>query len=163
MTLVFLDCETTHLDPEKGQVWEIAYAVDDGPLQRSFVEHTLNGADPQALVVGRYRERHVRTDAINSIGFEIGVRALLEGATLVGANPAFDAAFLKKRWNEAPWHYRLLDVCAYTAGALGLDYVPGLAECAKLLGIDALPDHTAAQDVAVTREAYRAAKNYERG
>jgi oligoribonuclease (3'-5' exoribonuclease) len=158
VTLVYLDCETTGLDPERHQVWEIAYAVDDGPIKSTFVDHTLEGADPEALVVGRYRERHRMHDMAAARNFEDSLIEELSDATLVGANPAFDAAFLAKRWGRAPWHYRLLDVCAYTAGTMGLDYVPGLAECAEQLQVAATPDHTAFNDTATAREVYRAAQ-----
>ena len=55
--LVYLDVETTGLDPELHEVWEIAYAVNDGPILSSFVDHTLLGADPVALTVGQYHNR----------------------------------------------------------------------------------------------------------
>ena len=37
MTYVYLDCETTGLDPERHEIWEIAFAVDGGEIQSSFV------------------------------------------------------------------------------------------------------------------------------
>lgn len=156
--LVFLDTETTHLDAEKGQVWEIAYAINEGPVQAAFVPHTLHGANPEALVIGRYMERWQRPERLYTDAFEADLMEALDDATLVGANPRFDAAFLKKRWSAEPWHYRLLDVCAYVAGAKGLGYVPGLSEAAEMMGFGDLPDHTAANDVLATQEAFYAAK-----
>lgn len=159
--LVFLDVETTGLDPATHQVWEIAYAVDDGEIRHSFVQHTLDGAESAALVVGRYAERHTSSKWDSTI--ESDLIEVLDGATLVGANPRFDAAFLKARWGLENWHYRLLDVCAYVAGARGLDYMPGLSDAAAMMGVLDEPDHTAGQDVNVTRLVYKAARNFVRG
>lgn len=78
----------------------------------------------------------------------------------MGANPAFDAAFLTARWGTAPWHLRLLDVEAYAMGALGYDRPRGLATITQDLrarGFEIpVPDHSAAADVAATRAAFYA-------
>lgn len=61
--LVFLDTETTSLDDERGEVWEIA-AIVRQPGQAD-AEHLweirpdLSTADPISLRVGRYYERRV--------------------------------------------------------------------------------------------------------
>lgn len=152
-TLVYLDTETTGLDPTRHQVWEIAYAVDDGPIRSTLVRHTLDNADADALDIGGYWERAtgITNDALKA---EFELQALLAGATLVGANPAYDAAMLRARWGRAPWHYRLLDIETYAMPALGLDVPKGLAYIASVLGVKA-PDHTAAGDVHVLRECHR--------
>ena len=79
---------------------------------------------------------------------------LLDGATMVGVNPAFDAAMLRARWGFTPWHYRLLDVEAYAAAVLGLDHVPSLAEVCERVRVKP-GDHTTAGDVRAVREAHR--------
>lgn len=61
MTLVYLDTETTGLDPAVHQVWEIGYAVDDGPIVSGFVRHdppTLDYASLQAALVNGYVGRY---------------------------------------------------------------------------------------------------------
>ena len=159
MTLVYLDTETTGLDVDLHDVWEIAYAVDDGPVRSCVVDHDVVGADPSALALngyfGRGDVRHRPSDSLHALNFELKLREDLEGATLVGANPAFDAARLGARWGASPWRYRLLDVEAYAMGALGLDEPKGLAWIAEVLGVEA-PDHTAAADVHTLRECHRA-------
>jgi len=154
MSLVFLDTETTGLDPARHSVWEIAYAVDGGPILSSFVAHSIEGADPYALGVNGYLARFAGAPLLG-LHFEANLRDALNGATLVGANPAFDAAFLRARWGVTPWKYRLLDVEAYAMPALGLSEPKGLAYIAKELGTDS-PDHTAAVDVLVLRDTFRA-------
>ena len=158
MTLVFLDTETTGLDHDRHEVWEIAYALDDGPILSAIVRHSFTSPDPTALALNRYLERAlgVPHDAM----FERDLRAELDGGTIVGANPAFDAAFLRARWGFTPWHHRLWDVEAYAAGVLGLDGPHGLARTAekvRALGFDIPePDHTAAGDVATLRATFNA-------
>ena len=158
MTLVFLDTETTGLDPDRHEVWEIAYAVNDGPIKSAIVKHSLTTPDPKALAMNGYLDRAL--DAKPDVTFENGLRATLEGATIVGANPAFDAAFLRARWGCAPWHHRLWDVEAFAAGVHRLTSVPGLASIAAVLrdyGHEIPePDHTAAGDVATLRASFHA-------
>lgn len=159
MTIVYLDTETTGLDPQLHEVWEIAFAIDDGPIMSSTVSHGLRNADPKALEINRYNDRVDRRKLayprVAAMEFEAGVLRALEGSTLVGANPAFDAGFLQSRWGERPWKYRLLDVEAYAMPFLGLDEPKGLAYIAEQLGVTA-PDHTAAADVHTLRECHRA-------
>lgn len=168
-TYAFADVETTGLDPDIHQVWEIALAIDDGPIHSMVVAHHTFGADPEALAVSKYYERGGSVGAsydddptriLASEAFENTVIDALAGATLVGANPAFDAAMLTARWGTAPWHFRLLDVEAYAMGALGYDRPRGLATITRDLrarGFDIPhPDHSAAADVAATRAAFRA-------
>lgn len=155
--LVYLDTETTGLDPTRHEVWEIAWAVDDQPIKQAFVPHSTVSADPTALAMNGYHDRC--EDARVSRFMEDALYADLEGATVVGANPAFDTAFLSARWGEAPWHYRLIDVETFAMGALCLDRPIGLASIRQRL-VDEFgvvipePDHTAAGDVATLRACY---------
>lgn len=172
--LAYVDVETTGLDPSIHQVWEIAIAVGDGPIVSTLVTHHCVAADTEALAVSRYYERGGGTFA-KPVGYltseekdrfrtalstERKIRDVLDGVTLVGANPAFDAAMLRARWGAAPWHFRLLDIEAYAMGALGHDRPRGLATIAADLrarGFDIPePDHSAAADVAATRACHRA-------
>lgn len=151
---VYLDTETTGLNPLRHQVWEMAWALDDGPVNSAVVPHTLDNADPRALEINRY---HERWDRANLRDIEQPLRAAIQGQTLVAANPAFDAAFLQSRWGcwgNAPWKYRMLDIEAYAAGVLGWDKPYGLATIAEELGIEP-GDHTAEQDVRCLRECHK--------
>lgn len=158
--LVFLDTETTGLDPEEHEVWEVAFATIDGPIRSSFVQHSVAGADPKALDLNGYRTRYTEpaspSERWGRALAELALHGLLGGATIVGANPAFDAAFLSARWGAAPWHYRLLDIGTFAIPALGADRPLGLVSIADHLGIPHDADHTAAGDVNTLREAYRA-------
>lgn len=156
--LVFLDVETTGLDPRRHEVWEIAYAVGHGPVEASFVSHEFVTPDPAALRVNRYLERCHRWDPLVASRFEDTLQGVLRGATLVGANPAFDAAFLTARWGHVPWHHRLLDVEAYAMAVLGYDELQGQsrirADLASLGYYVPKPDHTALADVECVRACF---------
>ena len=157
MTLVYIDTETTGLDPDRHEVWELAYAVDNGPILSGVVAHSLRYADPTALAMNGYNDRGVVPvpSDVESI-----CRSALDGATLVAANPAFDASFLRARWGVTPWRYRMLDVEAYAMGALGYDVPKGLKQIAddlRALGHEIpAPDHSAAADVATLRACHLA-------
>jgi len=159
MTFVYLDTETTGLDPDRHEIWELAYAVDNGRIESGVMFHSLRHADPKALAMNGYWERCGGSPEAWA-ELEGGVRFALDGATIVAANPAFDAAFLRARWGVTPWRYRMLDVEAYAMGALGWDEPRGLKDIRTeltMLGHDIPePDHTASGDVATLRACHYA-------
>jgi hypothetical protein len=153
--LVVLDTETTGktLDHD---VWEIAYAIGEGPVRVSTVPHSIINADPQALELNGYHVRHKACWG----DVDLPIRMALLGRTIVGANPSFDAYRLEKRWGHAPWHYRTIDVESMALPVLQLVKplgLKGLVDRLTDMGYD-IPsnDHTAAGDVLATREVYRA-------
>lgn len=187
---VALDLETTSLDTHRAYPLEIAaveVTPDDDPgvygAACVFVPHTdrsvINAADDEALAVNRWYERRLFDHMASPDGTRAAIGelvAMLDGATLVGANPAYDAAVLW-RWLRAmtdyhgthdlespPWHFRLYDVEVATAAALGLDRIPGLAKCADLWSIDTDPSvaHTAAGDAFLTADVFNAVYRHNR-
>ncbi len=157
--LVFLDTETTGLDPTLHEVWELAYAYEHGEPAAIVLPHSLQTADPEALRLNGYWSRRMRlTDT--SADADLKLRQILTGQTIVGANPAFDTAFLRARWGVAPWHHRLIDVESMALPVLGYDRpngLHGLAADLRERGHDVPePDHSAAADVATTRAVYNA-------
>lgn len=166
---VALDLETTGLDKLTAEPLEIA-AVEFDPLDSgtyidvlTFVPHhdarVLHDAEPGALACNRYYERRLfeqmQTPPAESARLTDRLVQMLDGATLVGANPAYDSIVLW-RWlirhrpdlAGEPWHHRLFDVSLAVAQELGRDRMPGLSLAAELMGVsfDRSKLHTAAAD-----------------
>lgn len=171
--LLFLDTETTGLDLTRHDIWEIGFAVDHEPIISGFIGHSLANADPEALTVNRYAQRIgdvYPADIDNEIEDTLyntcheWKRRTGEPLVVVGANPQFDMHRLTHRWGgEQPWHYRAIDVSVYAMPILGHERPQGLATIADELEAKGFAinrneetAHTAAADVAVTRNCYYA-------
>jgi hypothetical protein len=113
-TLCFIDTETTGLDPRIHQPYEVAWWLEDEPEPRSsWLAHDLTYADTKALEIGGYWRRKAYAAQDGGWMFTESPRTLalvLEGVTLVGSNPAFDAAMLTRYIGAPVWHYRLINV-----------------------------------------------------
>lgn len=130
--VVFLDTETTGLDPDRHEIWDLAYIID-GEETVFQLDPDLSKADPFALTVGRFYERrpfwYTLRDGKPSHVVAQTVVQDLKGRHIVGAVPSFDDAFLKRFVSAhrlpVTWHYHLIDVEALAVGYLsaqGLDY-----------------------------------------
>lgn len=132
VTLAFVDTETTGLDPDLHQIWEVGLIVDDQE-RRWFLSVDLGRADSFALKVGQFHDRHPDghdfTFTVAGSGYVHDRRTfarefakLTYGRHLVGAVVSFDAERLSKllKANGAcpEWHYHLVDVEALAAGWL---------------------------------------------
>ena len=136
--LAFVDTETTHLDPRRGDAWEIAVIRrrEDGVDVEYVwqVRPDLTTADPEALKIGRFEERFAVPDGWDAIEFIpsgapfrtlipemlFDLQEALSGAVIIGSNPGFDVAFLAKllqaHGRKLPWHYRPIDIATLAAG-----------------------------------------------
>lgn len=144
MNIAFIDCETTHLDAELGEAWEVAVILREhdgaGTTDTEYawqIRPNLATASKEALEVGRYLERfavpvyaeaaftahesgHItpmtRAEAVTAIA------NVLSGAVIVGSNPGFDDRFLRKLvgHGNAQWHYRPYDIVQLAAAKLGV-------------------------------------------
>ena len=157
-TLCFIDTETTGLDPRVHKPWEVCTWIDgeQAPETRAL-PHTLELADPQALNIGGYWDRAGAARVVADRG---SFTRRLRGVTLVGSNPAFDAAMLTPFIGMAVWHHRLINVAEGGMWVFGWDRPRGLADVAaecRSRGYDIPePDHTAEGDVRATRAVYEA-------
>lgn len=139
---IIVDTETTSLFPDyasgKGVVWELALIKRDSDIEHLWrMKPDLAKADASALAVGRFYERtaemcarctsdrahDLTTPTTGRFGdpewsgpaaLAAEVARLLDNATLIAANPTFDAGFLTAFLNHhaqaATWHYRLRDI-----------------------------------------------------
>lgn len=139
-TLAFVDCETTGLDPDRHDVWEVGLILADDAdpsgvrAVRSWLldRVDLSKADPMSLEISGFHERHPKgwkmiqeskaPDPTNHLTFAIEFGRLTHGAHLVGAVPSFDEERLRKillsRGFQPGWHYHLIDVEAMAVGYL---------------------------------------------
>jgi DNA polymerase III epsilon subunit-like protein len=176
--VIFVDCETTGLDHNQHEMWEVA--LIDGQTGTSVIyyldaikahaeRHTK--PDPGAFRVNRFYER------VEQIRLERGgkdfwndpevtareIAVLTSRKHLVGACVDFDAGFLRTflaRYTLAPaWHYHLIDVEALAAGKLGLLPPWKSIDLCRALGVET-PDekhaHTAMADALCAKATYEA-------
>jgi hypothetical protein len=182
--LCFLDTETSSLDPDRGEVYEIGLIVRDSgsPLElewRWWLPIDLGKADPMSLKVGRFFERRppqsrtwsgalqwapdsgkVEQAAVGEVA--ASVMELTADAHLVGAVPSFDAAFLTpllRKWGCCPaWHYHLVDVEALAAGLVQAEPPWNSGDLSRKVGVepDQFDRHTALGDARWARAIYDA-------
>lgn len=171
---LFLDLETTGLDPDLHEAWEIAWAFDLEPVQSSFLPHGGRVRDREADVVNHYLERcpAMVKGWLRGVKSEAESRLLdrvrMLQPTIVSASPsAVDVPFLRARWRETPWHHRVIDISTYAMPILGHAEPQGQWQIASELreaGFDVpLPDHSAGADVESLRACYYLLEALARG
>ncbi|MFI7890954.1 hypothetical protein ACIFUY_06775 [Streptomyces sp. CACIS-1.16CA] len=138
--LTFIDTETTGLDPDHHDAWEIAVIHRrPGHPDAEYlwqIRVSLAEADPEALDINHYHQRFAvptgelavrmatgempENRAVTGRDLMLDLMAILDNSVLVGSNPAFDERFLTKLFNSAgatpAWHYRTIDIATLAAG-----------------------------------------------
>lgn len=160
--VIIVDVETTGLDPRAHAVVEVAWwnltTGDRGEFIPPHDPHdVLATADIDALRINRYVDRIPGLPQDEGWVRRDELWTHLDGNTLAGSNPAFDAGFLATiAPGRLPAHHRLLDLSAYAAGVLDLPVsnLPSLATVCNLLGVVLRDAHTAAGDVEATGECF---------
>lgn len=167
MSVCFVDTETTGLDPQRHEVWDVAIIDEDG-YEREFhirpMDYHPDSMEPDAARISRFYSRTGASgwfwDTRSSVAREIA--QLTEGRHLVGAVPSFDAMFLTKllhREGLVPaWHYHLIDVETLIAGRLGLQPPQTSDDLSRAIGVnpDDFERHTALGDARWVRAQYEA-------
>ncbi|MDQ0758761.1 3'-5' exonuclease [Streptomyces canus] len=140
--LAFIDTETTGLDVDHHDAWEIAVIHRrPGHPDTEYlwqIRVSLAEADPEALDINGYHKRfavpegelavRIATDAtpadrpVSGRDLMLDLMGILDGSVLVGSNPAFDERFLTKLFRQAgatpAWHYRTRDIATMAVGHL---------------------------------------------
>lgn len=171
--LIFVDTETTGLDPDRHEIWEVAAIEGNGTEHHWFLSVDLTKADLIALNIGGFFERFPRLQVSNSVSTKIERPAspykfaeefmfLTQGKHLVGAVPDFDAqrlASLLRRFDALPaWHYHLICIENLIAGAFKLQPPWKSDDLFTALDLDRnapeFAKHTALGDARLVRAAY---------
>lgn len=160
--LVYFDFETTGLGPAT-QAFELAWLPDDldPHYTRSLIlKHDLRGAEPIALEINGYWNRGIsQRTPCDERDLDM-FRRETAGATMVAANPRFDAERSMKLLGYEPWHYRMIDIESYAMPIFGWPRPKGLKDIREALvqrGLDIpAPDHTGKADVICLRTCFRA-------
>lgn len=165
--LVAVDVETTRLAAAPGSITEVGWFDIGAAVGGRFVPpHLLDDADPTALDIGGYYRRGLDREPPDPAAVP-ALHRLLTGATLIGANPAFDADHLDAlfTWTGIqpvrPWNYRVVDV---SAAAHWLNpntepgVTPGLAAAAEFFGVEQVGHHEALDDALTAARCWFAAE-----
>lgn len=185
--VILLDTESDGLHPGR-QPWEFAafelrrtMRGPNGAISRVanfFIDIDMTTADPQGLAIGGFYDRHPvgrylsgqesepPPDPNQFLDYYSQRRAAIEiarithGATIVGANPAFDLQTLERLLRSQGlipgWHYRTRDVESLLAGRLTDENLGGLAACGAACGFKFGPgeEHTALGDALMAAKVY---------
>jgi hypothetical protein len=180
-----VDTETTGLDPERHELWDIALIEADGTEHEWHIAPVHPElADPTSLRLTDFYQRTASDDwrwsfsnvgttllassdraaqmRQNRYGIASEIALLTAGKHLVGAVPSFDAAFLGRflvaNGQREAWHYHLVDIEALAAGRLGIAPPWDSDDLARRLGCPRLDGkHTAIGDARWAKAMYEAA------
>lgn len=173
--VAFCDTETTGLDPDRHEIWEVGLIVDDA----EYLWHLpvdLGTAEGIALKIGRFHERYLKEEKLvpavteptaenrptRRPTFAAQFAELTRGRHLVGAVISFDEERLRKllrRHGACPeWHYHLVDVEALAAGKTGMVPPWDSEELSRAVGVepDTFDRHTALGDARWAKAIYDA-------
>jgi DNA polymerase III subunit epsilon len=163
--LVFVDCETTGLDPDRHELIEVAAIRVDPRTLKIETELALKvhlerieDADPDALRINGYTEE-AWSDAVSLAEAMQQLAPVLDGCMLAGHNVAFDRSFLDAAWKHVGHRpngldHHLLDTATLAwplLSAGSLDSV-SLTPVCKRLGIERGEEHWALDDARASLE-----------
>ena len=172
--IVWLDLETTGLDPQRDSILEVAVEVVDAPIPRMILhrsQHVLQFGDPRAIgrnIHERVLEMHTQNglwaecarSSLTAANVEVLVMDELRPfvqpgqlLTLAGSSVHFDLGFLRSRMPNLArmFSHRLLDVSAIKIFCEGL----GMPSAAR-----GEPAHRAAADIIESQRALAAMQQW---
>ena len=167
--IVFLDMETTGLDAEQNEIVEVCAMQWNGPgaVGPSFSARIMprGECDPRAAAVNGFdRGKWANSGAEPYSAAIVGqLAALLDGAIVAGANPAFDRAFVAAEarrlgFDPPRWSHRNLDVQSLAVPLLVRGDIRSTkqTDIAEFLGIDTREAHSASGDVVIAIKIWEA-------
>jgi hypothetical protein len=126
MSILYLDTETTGLDPRIHVPWEVAIIEEDGTEHHWLWRPSFGWmveADDTALDIGGFHDRAPRVN-FPETQYEaaLAIVELTEGNIIAGSNPSFDTGMLTpwlRSWNLEPaWHHRPVCIATMAYGWL---------------------------------------------
>lgn len=161
--LAIVDVETTGLDADRHEIWEVALKLPFDGDHHWFLPVDLGRADPYSLNIGKFYERYPKDykEWTTKFDFAAQFSELTRGRHLVGNVISFDEERLRRllRNNRAcpGWHYHLVDVEALVAGKLGIPPPWKSPDLSAAIGVAVPTDdemHSAERDVRWAWEMY---------
>ena len=157
--LVFLDLETTGLDPSRHEILEIGAIRVDGEsfhetarLELRVLPERIEAADPDALAMNGYSPATWR-DALPLKTALSSLSPLLDGCQLAGHNVCFDRSFLEAAWRRTgvtppKMDHHILDTASLAWPLLGAGIVDSLSlsTVCRRFGISTERSHRALSD-----------------
>lgn len=135
--VAFTDVETTGLHPELHEIYEVGLILPDGAEHRWWLPVDLAQADPFALEIGKFHERHphgysyragedvpdaafIDHGLMEPAAFALQFSVLTFRKHIAGAVVSFDAErlarLLRSHGRSPDWHYHIIDVEALAVG-----------------------------------------------
>lgn len=166
--LVFVDCETTGLDPAHHELLEVAalrvhpqtLAVETEVVLKVRPER-IEDADPEALRINGYSEE-AWANAVPLDEAMVQLAPVLTGAMLAGHNIAFDRGFLDAAWKRVGHRPEALDHHALDTATLAWPLLTSgtiesfsLASVCTHLGIERGEEHKALDDARASLDVAR--------
>ena len=164
--LLFVDTETTGLDPTKHELLEVAAIRTDptgttiiSKYQATLKPMHLERAEPKALEVNGYAQW--KNEPCTEPGDVVdALQKLAIGTVLVGQNVSFDEGFLSPLFTrlgmKPPWGYHKVDTVALAWPLFVTTALEGLSlgKLCDYLGVASTPTHRAAADAEACRQVY---------
>jgi DNA polymerase-3 subunit epsilon len=166
--LLFVDTETTGLDPTKHELLEVA-AIRTSPDGQTIIKTYeaklkplhIETAEPKALQVNNYKPEEWTDEKCTAPETVVDNLQKMAGNTvLVGQNVSFDEGFLTPLFTrlgmKAPWGYHKVDTVALAWPLFCYTPMEGLSleKVCRFLGVAEMPKHRALADAMACREIY---------
>lgn len=113
--IVFIDLETTGLNPDIHEIIECALIFEDGGTYHKYIRpNRIEYADPVALKINGFHERSKEwKDSISQEELAFALVGLLHNRIIIGHNPTFDMSFIKElihlHGEQFTCHNRVID------------------------------------------------------
>ena len=157
--IIFIDIETTGLDPAYHEIIEIAIIGKNIRYHEKIKPLHLERADPSALARNGFTSKEWRS-AIHPRAAVQKISDLIQGKTIVGHNPTFDMSFLDELFHQynilVHYDIRLIDTVTLAHEHLapcGLEKM-SLDSIRQFFGWTKVGSHTAMKDCEDTKKLY---------